>query len=162
MSGSVYTLTDEDRDWLKGLDADLWAKEHLESPEIKHRITMTARRPLTPAELEKMGAIVTGHNLLTDMFCVGMFGGYGMDVFEHEPAPDMGPIRLLRLVEGHMPEPTSEQLAVDPDRYSRPGGGVGRQDAWEFFSKFTHSERNIGWLKSYKMRLPRDRGSYDY
>jgi hypothetical protein len=96
------------------------------------------------------------------MFCTSMFGGYGMDVYEHEPAPTVGPVPLLRLVEGHMPVPTPEEVAANPGRYQRPGGGVGRQDAWEFFSKFTHSERNAGWLASYKMRPPQPRSSYDY
>lgn len=162
MSGSVYTLTDEDRTWLQSLNAELWAKEHLETPEIKHRIEIKARRPLTPAELERVEAIILGHSLMTDMFCIGMFGGYGMDVYEHEPAPDMGPIHLLRLVEGNMPDPTPEQLAENPGKYSRPGGGVGRDDAWECFSKHTHSERNVGWLKSYKRRPPEVRSRYDY
>lgn len=159
---SVYTLTDEDRDWLKRLDEDLWAKEHLETPEIRHKITMTARRPLSPGELERVAGIVSGSTLLTSMFCTGMFGGYGMDVFEHEPVPDIGPIRLLRLVEGHMPEPDAAKLASGDLGHTRQAPGVGRDDAWEFFSTFTHSERNIGWLKSYGMRPPQPRHSYDY
>lgn len=38
----------------------------------------------------------------------------------------------------------------------------GRDDAWELFSKYTHSEKNREWLKQYGLRPSRERSSYDY
>ncbi len=160
---NVYTLTDEERQWLVDLHAQLWPDSHTKlAPNIKHRISIDAIRPLTADELSRVMGLVGERHLVTSMFSTSMFGGYGMDVYEHEPTPGIGPVFLLRLVEGHMPVPTAEQEAEDPDRYKRPGGGVGRQDAWECFSTFTHSERNAEWLKSYGMRPPKSRSYYDY
>jgi hypothetical protein len=160
---NCYTITDEERQWLVDLNEALWPKSHTSTnPNIRYRISMEALRPLTTEELGRVEAIILERGLMTSMFSTSMFGGYGMDVYEHEPTPGIGPLHLLRLVEGHMPEPTPEQTAVDPGRHQRPGGGVGRQDAWECFSKHTHSERNAGWLTSYKMRPPQSRSHYDY
>lgn len=160
---NLYTMTDDERKWLVDLNEALWPKSHTSTnPGIKHRISMDALRPLTADELARVEVLISERGLLTSMFSTSMFGGYGMDVYEHELAPDLGPTPLLRLVEGHMPVPTPEEEAADPVRYRRPGGGVGRQDAWECFSKFTHSERNAELLASYKMRAPRERSSYDY
>lgn len=160
---SVYTLTDEERQWLVDLNGKLWPKEHTgTNPNIKSRISMDALRTLTWEEFKEVERLVEQRTLLTSMICTGMFGGYGMDVYEHEVAPDLGPTLLVRLVEGHMPDPHRIQIAEGYNKHIRPGGGRGRQDAWEFFSKFTHSERNAGWLASYKMRAPRDQHHYDY
>jgi hypothetical protein len=156
-------MTDEERQWLVNLHEDLWPKSHTsKNPNIRHRITMEALRPLTPEELGRVEALISERGLLTSMFSSSMFGGYGMDVYEHEPTPGIGPVHLLRLVEGNMPEPAPEQVAAGYVAHKRPGGGVGRQDAWECFSKYTHSEQNAGWLKSYQMRPPESRSCYDY
>ncbi len=142
---SVYTLTAEDRKYLTDLEEILWPKDHRQS-----RIKLEPKRQLERAEFSRVLEIVETHNLLTSMFTTSMFGGVGMDILEHEAAPDVGPTHLLRLIEGHVPGPNTRQ----------PGGSS--DEAWEAFSKFTHSPRNVRWLKSYKMDAPRSRSSYEY
>lgn len=148
---SVYTLTDEDRKYLTDLEAVLWPLDP--SQDKVRRIKLTAHRQLERAELSRVFEIVERHNLLTSMFTTSMFGGVGMDILEHEPAPDVGPTHLLRLIEGHLPDMPGEAPRL-------PGGS--RDAAWEAFSKFTHSARNARWLKSYKMEAPQRRSSYEY
>lgn len=152
-------LNDEDRKWLTALDAELWPPKEKKGTTI----TLEAERPLTHVEFKRICTLIEDHGLLTSMFCTSMFGGYGMDVYEHEPFPGTGPTHLLRLVEDHMPVPHPVLVIEEGyDKHIRPGGGVGRTDAWESFSRFTHSEQNAAWLKSYKMDPPQPRGHYDY
>jgi hypothetical protein len=147
---NVYTLTDEDRRTLQALQASLWPKE---AYSTSSKIRLDPYRVLAEAELEQALDIVGRHNLLTEMICTSMFGGVGMDIYEHEVAPETGPIFLLRLIEGHLPD-------KGPDSKKAPGGF--REDAWRTFSKFTHSQQNARWLKSYKMSAPRDRAHFVY
>lgn len=155
-----YALTDEERTWIKALDADLWPPEHANKPSF--RIKIEALRVLTWREFERIEKILTERVLLLDLISTSMFGGYGVDVYENEPAPGAGPIFLLRLVEGHMPPPHRLQVGEEGYNKHQKRPGEGRDDAWEFFSKFTHTEDNIRRLKSYKMNPPRDRSHYDY
>ncbi len=137
MTGSVYTLGSEERAWLQALHKRLWPAQGTQPV-------------LSPMELTSVLSVVQDRSLLTNMFCSGMFGGYGMHILEHELFPGVGPVHLLSLDEKHLPGPCVK----------RPGEG--RDDAWEVFSRFTHSERNVQWLKGYRMDLPRPRTSYDY
>jgi hypothetical protein len=158
---SVYTLTEEERAWLKAVHAELWPDQHIKKNEVSHRIKLTAHRPLTHVEFSRVLELIDARSLLTQMFSTSMFGGYGMHVYEHEPFPNTAPMLLLMLIEDHLPDPHRLAVAEGDTRHiKRPGAG--RDDAWESFSKFTHSERNIEWLKGYKMELPRDRSYYDY
>jgi len=153
-------LSEEGRQWLEDLEEDLWPKEHVKKPGM--RIKLTAKRPLTFLEFKRVQELIESYGLLTSFFCTSMFGGYGMDVLEHELFPGTGPRHLLRLVEDNLPDP--HRLLVSEEGYDkhvkRPGEG--RDDAWEAFSKYTHTEHNIAWLKAYKMELPRSRTHYDY
>lgn len=161
---NVYTLTDEERKWLQDLDKDLWPPppEPEEFPARKQiHIKLEATRRLKHLEFQRVLKIVEERHLLTNMFCSNMFGGYGMDVLEHEPFPGAGPIHLLRLVEDNVPDPHRLKVGNGYKKHIKQPGS-GRDDAWEFFSKFTHSKQNAEWLKSYKMEPPRSRGSYDY
>lgn len=161
MTGSAYALTEEERQWLTDLDEELWPKEAKREAK-KQKIKLEASRALQWTEFQKVLTLVEERRLLTSMFCTSMFGGYGMDVYEHEPFPGAGPIHLLRLVEDNLPNPHRLQVGEGYDKHIRKEPGVGRDDAWESFSKFTHSEMNAEWLKSYKMDPPRHRSSYDY
>jgi hypothetical protein len=160
---NVYTLTAEERKWLTELNDELWPPLTLEERRSgKHRIKLEAKRILQWTEFQKVMGIVETHRLLTSMFCTSMFGGYGMDVYEHEPFPGAGPLHVLRLIEDHLPDPHRLQVGEGYDKHIRKTPGVGRDDAWESFSKFTHSDRNTEWLKFYKMDPPRNRSHYDY
>lgn len=162
---NVYTLTDEERKWLTDLDKDLWPPPPPPEgfPQKKQiTIKLEARRTLKVGEFQEVLKLIKDRRLVTQMFCTSMFGGYGMDVFEHEPCPGAGAIHLLRLVEDHIPKPTASQVKKGHDKHLRKVPGVGRDDAWESFSAFTHSKQNVEWLKHYKMTLPESRGSYDY
>src|ERR1051325_1267198 len=160
---NVYTLTEDERQWLKDLNEDLWPpQEQAAGQKNKFLIELDAKRILRWTEFQKVLDLIETRRLLTHMFCTSMFGGYGMDVYEHEPFPGAGPVHILRLVEGHHPDPHRWQIAECYDKHVRKGGGVGRDDAWESFSKFTHSEMNAEWLKYYKMSPPENRSSYDY
>lgn len=109
-------------------------------------------RILDDVEVDSIFLFVKTHKLLTQMFCCNMFGGYGIDIFEHELYPGAEPNHLLRLTEDHLPKIKDEKKK----------SGEGRKCAWDLFSKFTHSKENIEWLKYYKMELPHDRSFYDY
>jgi hypothetical protein len=151
-------LTDEERAWLRALQTALWPKSR-----PKDRFEIDASRPLTFLEFERVRKLIETRGLVTSMFSSSMFGGYGMDVYEHEPFPGTGPLHLLRLVEGNHPDPHPLEVSeTGYDRHIRKPGGVGRDDAWESFSKFTHSERNREWLQGYMMDLPKERSYYDY
>lgn len=163
MSESVYTLTEEERRWLTDLNEALWPPLTLEEQRSgRSRIKLEANRTLQWTEFQQILKLVEDRRLLTQMFSSSMFGGYGISVFEHEPAPGVGPIHLLRLIEDHHPVPHRLEIREGYDKHLRKYPGVGRDDAWESFSKFTHSETNKEWLKSYKMDLPRERSHYDY
>ncbi len=155
----IVALTDEERTWLKELHTELWPEGHRK----KDRIELEAHRPLTVPEFQRVRELVETRGLVTAMFSSSMFGGYGMDLYEHEPFPGTGPIHLLRIVEGNHPDPHPLQVSEEGyKKHIRRSGGVGRDDAWESFSKFTHSERNREWLQFYKMDPPKDRSYYDY
>jgi hypothetical protein len=145
---------------LRQLHEDLWPSGY-KSPSPVDRV---ATRELTKAELEGVLQTIKAQGLLTNMISAGMFGAYGMEVYEHPTYPGLPPTKVLLLVEGHLPGPTRYDRLVDrlagvpPER--RPG--CGRDDAWEIFSRFTHSEQNRAWLKMYGMQPPQERYYYDY
>jgi len=128
----------------------------------ERRLKLEALRPLTFLEFKRVCELIEARGLVTRMFSASMFGAYGMDIYEHEPFPGTGPVFLLRLVEDNHPDPHPLEIADGYRKHVRQGGGTGRDDAWESFSRFTHSEQNREWLKSYHMDPPRERGHYDY
>jgi len=167
-------LQDEDRAWLKTLHLDLWpepdrrtkgekVRDHFFPESRKTPEPKPPKELLTQEELDRILDLVREHKLLTSMFSSNMFGGYGMHVYEHEPYPGTGPSKLIAITEDHLPPPTRLERAVgDGEKRPKKHPGCGRDDAWEMFSPFTHSEQNREWLKSYKMEPPRDRTYYDY
>ena len=73
------------------------------------------------------------------------------------------PLPLLAITEDHLPGPTRYEVLMGtakPRPERKPG--CGRDDAWELFSRFTHSKQNRTWLKMYKLRPPQERSHYDY
>lgn len=142
-------MLDEDRDYLMLLHDRLWPKDY-QSESI---VATTPAGQLTEQEWGNVQAAIERNLMVTSMFSSNMFGAYGMYILEHEPFPGTKPQLRLTLVEGNLPP-------VENPKPKFPGSG--RDEAWEAFSRFTHSERNKGWLKRYKMEAPRGRGSYDY
>lgn len=87
----------------------------------------------------------------------GTFGlaGYSMRLFYHPEVPGVPPSHAMTLAHEHLPEEFGEGNGT-------PEGREFYEWVWTLFTTFTHSERNIEWLKMYKMELPRERSHYDY
>ncbi len=142
----------DDIEYLKTLSSGLYPD--LESLAQKSRIQ--AQRELTAEEVERVFSIIEKHKLLTSMFCANKWmGGYGIEIFEHPHYPGTPPVSLLFITEYDLPKELNSQ-------YKQPTGGKGSDDAWEMFSKFTHSQENIECLKRYGMRKSESRNHYDY
>lgn len=136
---------------LRKLQKELWPTPHGSGNGIK----VKAKRLLTVIEVKIVLDCIEQNKLLTSMFSANMFGGYGMDIYEHENYPGTGPEFLFRITEYDLPKELNS-------KFNKASGGTGSIDAWNIFSKYTHSDQNIEWLKMYKMELPHDRSHYDY
>lgn len=136
---------------LRELQKELWPTPVGSGNTIK----IKAKRPLTADEVKIILKTIKQEKLLTEMFSANMFGGYGMDVYEHESYPGTGPVFLLRITEYDLPKEMNSQLG-------KPSGGCGSTDAWELFSQYTHSKQNREWLKMYNYPAPQERYHYDY
>lgn len=150
----------EGTDWLKALHDDLWPKNHKpDSP-----VSIRALRRMTREEWDRVFKLIEDERLVCEMTSVNMFGGYGVRVYAHEPFPGTGPDYLLLVHEDHLPTPTRFEVLQDeaPQPRTKKVPGSGRDDAWELFSKYTHSAENRKFLKKYKLEDPRDRHYYDY
>jgi len=152
-------LPDAERDWLKSLQESLWPKDRKNGSPVK----LEAHRQLTHEEKKRVFGLIETHGLVVEMFSSNMFGGYGIAVYDHEPYPHTGPQHLLTLTEDNLPW-RSRLSRIDGE--TKPGPdkfpGCGRDDAWELFSKYTHSEQMRAWIKQYKLHAPRERSHYDY
>ena len=160
-------LSDEDRDWLKKLNDDLWPDD--EKKRVSRRIELDATRKLLHEEQDRIFALIEQAPLVTSMFSKGMFGGFGMTILEHPEFPGLPPTPLLWITEDHLPGPRPpsayEHLVgtakpLPPPEKKRPGCGTDL--GWETFSKFTHSARNRAWLKEHRLDPPHERSHYDY
>lgn len=152
-------LPDEEREWLKKLEVDLWPKDHKNGV-----VSLEASRQLTLQEFKRLTRILKSGSVVVEMICTNMFGGYGICIYEHEPYPHTGAQYLACVIEDHMPPRNG---IVDPDRHgklSEPGhvAGSGSTRAWNYFSKYTHTEEMKAWCKKYKLRKPEERYHYDY
>ena len=155
-------LPDEEREWLKALNESLWPKDRKNRSPVK----LEAHRQLTHKEKERLFKILDTHLAVVEMFCTNMFGGYGINVYAHEQYPGTGPDFLLAITEDNLP-PRSRLSRIDGETEPAPEKfpGCGRDDAWELFSKYTHTEQMKVWVNEYrrfKLNPPRDRSSYDY
>lgn len=84
------------------------------------------------------------------MHTSNMFGGYGLLVYGPPIFPDAPLEVIFSVIEDNLPT-VCERIP-----------GCGRDDAWEMFSRFTHSEQNRAWLKQFRLPEPKDRVYYDY
>ena len=118
---------------------------------------------LETEEFERILRLIEEYDLLTSMVSVGMFGGYGMEIYEEQSDHVQKPRFLFRVHEENIPPPTrlariGGEVPEWPER--RPGCGL--EHAWEVFSKYTHSPENAAKLAFYGMDPPRGRAYYDY
>lgn len=90
-------LSDEDRAWLKALNAELW-------PPTDKRIKLADEwGKITREDLERALALIEPSPLVTTLYCSGMFGGVGITLFEHELYPGTRPVELLSISEQMVP-----------------------------------------------------------
>jgi hypothetical protein len=98
-------LSNEDRTWLQVLNDKVHPKvEGWKRPVVQYMET---------SDFNRVVRLVEEHSLLTSMVCTGMFGGYGMEIFEEPSDPLLQPTLLFFLHEEHIPPPT---------RFERIGG----------------------------------------
>lgn len=141
-------MTEEDAiQWLRGLDTDLWPPGHQNGV-----IHYEASREVTQEELQTVFACIEEFRLVTEMRSTNMFGGYGMMVYDNPAAPGVPLVPVLFLIENH--------LSKGPGSNRRQG--CGRDDAWELFSRYTHSDQNKEWIKMFGLKASRERHHYDY
>lgn len=152
-------LSDEDRAWLKALNAELWS--------TNERIKLADEWKKIPREdLERALALIEPTPLVTTLYCSGMFGGVGITLFEHELYPGTGPERLLNISEQMVPRldvrSVYEHLRGVPSRFRERKGGSFRQDCWDLFTSYAFTPRNEEWCKMYNIKLSKDSISYEY
>lgn len=140
-------MEETDLEWMRELHA------RLSDPDLEK---------LSKPEFERFLKAIHEYGLLTQMYSAKMFGGYGMRIFEHPIFPGLPPTKLLSITEDHIPAPTQYDHLIGEARPKHRERGCGRDDAWEIFSKFTHSEQNRQWLRRYGMTDSMSREQYDY
>jgi hypothetical protein len=166
-------LSEVDRDWLKKLDSSLWPPDHKNGV-----VSLEASRDLTNEEYETLTRILDEGNVVVEMICTNMFGGYGIRVYEHESYPGVGLQYLCCVTEDHLP---SEHTRFERDLLEEGKGGVlpkpsrykkleesghvageGSTRAWNYFSRYTHTDKQREFCKKYKLGAPQPRSHYDY
>ena len=154
------TLLDADREWLQELEKDLWPKDHKNGV-----VSLEASRPLTVPEFKRLNQILKSGSVVVEMISTNMFGGYGIQIYEHEPYPHTGPLYLACVTEDHMPLRKGEVIRPGHHRKLDEKGhpsGSGSTRAWNYFSKYTHTKVMEGWCAKYKLHKPEKRYHYDY
>ncbi len=174
-------LTDEDRAWLKALHAELWPPKDTRSDGQKLADSFKAEyiepgwKPDLPPEprlfvfreeLARIFQIVDQAPLVVELFCSGMFGGVGAHIYEHEQFVGTGPEHILSIAESQLPDldvrTVYEHILGAPPRARQKSAGGCRDDAWEFFTKYAFTPKNLEWLKHYKMKVRMERTHYEY
>ncbi len=152
-------LPDVERDWLKALQGSLWPENRKKNSPVK----LEAHRLLTYEEKDRLFHDIETYSLVVEMFSSNMFGGYGIYVYAHELYPHTGPDFLVAITEDNLP-PSSrlERVTGDAAPLPKKVPGCGRDDAWDLFSKYTHTEQMKEWVKLYKLKPPREQSYYDY
>lgn len=155
---SVYdprVTEEEDIQWLRELDDDLWPPGHKSDG-----ITLKGYRLITQEELKRVIRCIEEYRLVTEMHCTSMFGGYGIKVYDNPAAPGVPLVPVLFLIEDHLPIDTRWSLVDEEPSVKRQG--CGRDDAWELFSRYTHTDQNKEWTKTFRLKPSRERSHYDY
>lgn len=132
--------------------------EELHPPKNKNglRIKLDASRRLKKKEWARVQKAIVENRLVCEMGCTNMFGGVGIWIYDHPPAPGINEVEhVLTLTQEHLPGKTGKKA-------KEPSLGCCLREAWEVFSEFTHGDQNREWLKQYGLREPRDPSHYDY
>jgi hypothetical protein len=176
-------LSDEERVWLKALNVELWPPKD-EVPQLVRDLERhfresglplhdpspppppEPREKVTREELAEVFGIVERAPLMTVMVAHGMFSGIGVTLYEHELFPGSGPEPILTLADTHLPRLNDrtvyEHMMGVPPKTSPGKPGDVHAEAWEFFTKFTHTPKNREWLTRYKITMSFDRVAYEY
>jgi hypothetical protein len=155
----MVPLPDVERDWLKALQESLWPEDRKNASPVK----LEAHRLLTDEERDRLFKDIETYSLVVEMFSSNMFGGYGIHVYAHELYPHTGPDFLLAITEDNLPPRNRfERVTEDKPPARKKVPGSGQEEAWDLFSKYTHSERMKEWVKLYKLKPPREQSYYDY
>jgi hypothetical protein len=145
-------------EWLSTLQQSLWPSDR--KGREREWLALEAHRQLTQEEFSTLSSVIEEQDLITSMFCSNHFGGYGMAVYQDPIFPGDTPQRILTLVEGNLPDPTLWDHLEEEAR--TPRKTKCRDDAWVFFSKYTHSEKNVSWLAMFNLPKSESRDHYHY
>jgi hypothetical protein len=176
-------LSDGDRAWLRELHTDLWPprdarsdgqkfadrfkSEYLE-PGWRPKLPPKPRELLTKEEMDRAFALIDSAPLLTVLCRTGMFGGVGIKLYAHEVYPGTGPEHLLTIAEQHIvrmwDRTRYEHMQGVPPRGrpKRKSSGDCLDEAWNLFTKYTHTPQNRRWIEHYRIEMCFDRVGYQY
>jgi hypothetical protein len=168
-------LTAEDRDWLCSLDVELHPPRDTRSAGRKLADKFRGSEPkfakprakLTRQEVLRIFQLVEEADLFTMLYSSGTICGVGIIIFEHEQFPGTGPEELLHFSEEHLPESGVPSVydrlkGKKPPKKKARAPGDCDPDAWELFTKFTHTEKNRRWIDQYGLEMHFDKQHYDY
>jgi hypothetical protein len=149
-------FTDEDVAWLKKLHDKYY-------PYEKGGFSKPVVQAYETAEFERVIRLIEEYSPPIEMTCTGMFGGYGMMIYNEPSDPSLKPEFLLLFHEEHIPPPTRlARIGEDIEPWPEKHPGCGLTHAWDLFSKYTHIPSNVAKLKLYHLELPRESSYYDY
>lgn len=146
-------MKDVDRDWLTSLQDEIWEYAH---PTARNGIGWWSEvRALTSEEWSRLKTLFEENDFL---FELGTMFGFSLqlNVLECETYPGTGPSFLLMLSQKQLPKEEGTQEAA------KGGASVSWENAWNIFTKYTHSDRNAEKLKFHKREAPKEASYYMY
>jgi len=150
----------DDLAWLQEFETRIWPQEGQSGGLFWDVPTITAD------ELIRICEIIRRAELVVVLWTYGPLGGIGMSLYAHEAFPGTGPEEVFRIKDKHIPQPSRtwhERLLDAPAvEVEKRSAGCIRQDVWELFSRYSHTERNREWLKRYGLKMRFERTYYDY
>ena len=149
----------DDETWLLDLYERIWPKER----PNKHFVDVS---PISQGELIQLSEIIERSDYVVQLWTYGPMFGIGLDLLRHEQYFGTGPECLFRMMDDHVPKYSRtwyERVLGEaaPEVKSR-GKGCIRQDVWDLFSRFSHTEQNREWLQKYGLKMHFEPHSYDY
>jgi hypothetical protein len=152
----LSSFPEEDVVWLKELHNKYY-------PYEKGGFSKPVVHAYTTEEFERVIQLIEEYSPPIEMTCTGMFGGYGMMIYNEPRDPVLKPEFLLLFHEEHIPPPTRlARIGGDVTEWPKKIPGCGLTHAWDLFSKYTHNPSNVAKLKAYNLELPRESSYYDY
>lgn len=133
----MITLQDKDRKWLQEFNVCLWGDTH----SIFGRSYKFSKK-----EINKIESLIKKHELPC-VLSSGPLGDLSLHIFNHSAGVGIEPERLLAIHQNHLELPTGFD-----------NWGI----RFEYFSKFTHTDRNRELAGFYKLPIPGPESSYEY